>query len=173
MGSLNKWKIEKVSLKKMMPFDENPRAITEKAEKGLRASIERFGYVEPIVWNKTTGNIVGGHQRYSELVRQGVEEATVVVVELSSEKELAANLTLNNPEIEGEWDEPALELLEQVKDSNEELFDSLNLGDLRESIESMGPADAGGDDDEDEEEHDTKCPCCKHEWNIVASDVSV
>lgn len=112
MRSANQWKAEKVLLKDIKPFDKNPRAITVKATKGLKASIERFGYVEPIVWNKTTGNIVGGHQRYTQLMNWGVKEATMMVVEMSKEMELAANLTLNNPEIEGEWDEPALELLE-------------------------------------------------------------
>ena len=29
----------------------------------------------------------------------------MVVVDLTPEEELAANLTLNNPEIEGKWDE--------------------------------------------------------------------
>ena len=29
----------------------------------LKRSIEEFGNVEPIVWNKRTGNVVGGHQR--------------------------------------------------------------------------------------------------------------
>jgi len=171
MSSANKWKIQQVWLKDIKPFDKNPRAITEKAEKGLRASMERFGYVEPIVWNKTTGNIVGGHQRYAELMRQGVKKATVVVVEFPADKELAANLTLNNPEIEGDWDSPALELLEQVRDADEDLFDSLNLGDLRDSIETAGPP--SDDEDDDEDTCDTECPCCKHKWNIVASDVSV
>ena len=31
--------------------------------KKLRRSIEEFGYVEPIIWNERTGNVVGGHQR--------------------------------------------------------------------------------------------------------------
>ena len=29
----------------------------------LRRSIETFGYIEPIIWNERTGNVVGGHQR--------------------------------------------------------------------------------------------------------------
>jgi len=178
----NKWTIEKIPLKDVKPFDKNPRSISEKAEKGLRASMDRFGYVEPIVWNKTTGNIVGGHQRYAELLRQGVEEATMVVVEMEPDKELAANLTLNNPEIEGEWDEPALDLLEQIKGADEELFAALNLGDLQDSISSMIPKtgedsyeDSNKEVDIDElmNEADTKCPCCNFEWKIEAGDVSV
>ena len=29
----------------------------------LRKSITEFDMVEPLVWNKRTGNLVGGHQR--------------------------------------------------------------------------------------------------------------
>lgn len=29
----------------------------------LKRSIQEFGYVEPVIWNKRTGTIVGGHQR--------------------------------------------------------------------------------------------------------------
>jgi len=180
--SVNKWKIEKVDLKDVKPFDRNPRSMSEKARSGLRASMERFGYVEPIVWNKTTGNIVGGHQRYEELKKKGVKKATMVVVELPPERELAANLTLNNPEIEGEWDEPALALLEQVKDADEDLYNALNMDDLQSSIEAMAPrqGEESYEDDNREvdidgmmEEADTKCPCCRFEWKIEASDVSV
>ncbi len=35
----------------------------EEALKGLEASIDRFGLVEPLVYNTQTGNLVGGHQR--------------------------------------------------------------------------------------------------------------
>jgi ParB-like chromosome segregation protein Spo0J len=35
-------------------------------EKLLR-SVKEFGYVEPVIWNERTGNIVGGHQRFKVL----------------------------------------------------------------------------------------------------------
>lgn len=172
-SEFNRWKIEKIALKDVNPYERNPRSITDKAKSGLRASMERFGYVEPIVWNRTTGNIVGGHQRFEELKRQGVKKATMVVVEMKPDRELAANLTLNNPEIEGDWDEPALALLEQVKDADEELYKALNMDGLQESIESMISSGDSDDGDDEEEETDTKCPCCNFEWKIGASDVSI
>ena len=39
----------------------------------LRTSIEEFGYVEPVIWNKRTGNIVGGDQRFKILTEQGAK----------------------------------------------------------------------------------------------------
>lgn len=72
------------------PADYNPRkdlAPGDKQYEKLARSIETFGYVEPIVWNRTTGNIVGGHQRLKVLVQKGYTEVQVVEVELKSIEE--------------------------------------------------------------------------------------
>lgn len=180
------WTIRKVRLSDVKPMENNPRVITDKNLAGLEASIERFGYVEPIVWNERTGHIVGGHQRYGVLKSRGVKEATMVVVDLSPEDEMAANLTLNNPKIEGTWDDTALPLVKQVEESDGELFDSLNMDSLRDALEKKSPTPAeeedpqpegldvdSEDDPEPEPEPDTKCPCCGHKWDVRAEDVSV
>ncbi len=161
----NKWDIQKVRLEDASLMGSNPRIISKKSLEGLRESIGRFGYVEPIVWNQRTGHIVGGHQRYSILVEEGVIEATMVVVDLPSDEEMAANLTLNNPAIQGTWDDPIGDLLKQVKDGNEALYDALNMDALRSSLEK-----AGADGDQD---WDTECPCCGHKWSVEPDDVRV
>lgn len=62
---------------RIVPIDQinaaayNPRADLQPGDpeyEKLRRSIESFGYVEPIVWNERTGNMVGGHQRYKIMV---------------------------------------------------------------------------------------------------------
>src|SRR5690606_31972620 len=69
-----------------------------------------FGYVEPIVWNKRTGNMVGGHQRYKIMVNeQGHTELTVSVVDLDDQQERLLNLALNK--VSGRWDDEALAVL--------------------------------------------------------------
>ncbi|MEK5318146.1 site-specific DNA-methyltransferase [Paenibacillus sp. FSL L8-0644] len=73
----------------------------------LKASIESFGYVEPIVWNVRTGNMVGGHQRYKIMVNElGHTELTVSVVDLDDQQEKLLNLALNK--VGGSWDDEAL-----------------------------------------------------------------
>jgi hypothetical protein len=182
MPSANKWEIREVKLADLEEYDENPREIDEQALAGLISSIDRFGYVEPIVWNEKTKRIVGGHQRLQVLKLKGVKKAQVVVVDMDDAEELAANLTLNNPEIEGEWDDPVNDLLKQLKGADEDLYDSLNLGDLEGFVESLMPR--GGEDDysgsngeinidELTGECDTKCPCCSFEWKIDSKDVLV
>jgi hypothetical protein len=61
------------------------------------------------VWNRRTGNLVGGHQRLKVLLAQGQTEVEVSVVDLSPEKEKALNLALNK--VEGRWEEAKLAAL--------------------------------------------------------------
>ena len=85
--------------------DYNPRKDLqpEDAEyKKLRRSIEEFGYVEPIIWNERTGNVVGGHQRLKVLLEKGAQEIECVVVSLDDKDEKILNVLLNK--VKGRWD---------------------------------------------------------------------
>lgn len=169
MPSPNRWEISRIKLCDMRPADNNPRHIGEKEYAALSRSLTRFGYVEPIVWNKRTGNIVGGHQRYRWLVEQGETEADVLVVDFDEKDELAANLTLNNPAIEGEWDEPLSDLLQQVEDQDLDMFMDLGMEELRQAVSPKPKNPSSGDKDSP----DTTCPCCGYSWRIQAKDVKV
>lgn len=70
--------------------------------KKLRRSIEEFGYIEPIIWNERTGNVVGGHQRLKVLLEQGTEDIECVVVDLDDHDEKILNVLLNK--VKGRWD---------------------------------------------------------------------
>ena len=102
-------KIEKVTIDKINPVEYNPRVDLQPGDKDyekLKKSIDTFGYVEPLVWNSRTGNLVGGHQRFKILVAQGDKEVEVSVVDLDPLKEKALNLALNK--IGGDWDKDKL-----------------------------------------------------------------
>ena len=89
----------------------NPRKISESGQLGLRKSIQDHGLVEPIIWNERTGNIVGGHQRLSQLdILEGRPNYRLHVnrTSLDTQHEIALNIALNNPEIQGEYDIPML-----------------------------------------------------------------
>ncbi len=101
--------IQKIKIDKINPAAYNPRKDLQPGDpeyKKLKRSIDTFGYVEPLVWNKRTGNLVGGHQRFKILVEKGVKEVEVSVVNLDDEKERALNLALNK--IQGRWDNEKL-----------------------------------------------------------------
>lgn len=101
--------IRTVPLDQLHPAGYNPRTISPEAYAGLRESIERFGLVQPIVWNERTGNVVSGHQRLKVLHDRGDAETVVVVVDLPELDERALNITQNNPAVAGDWDLPKLD----------------------------------------------------------------
>ena len=105
-------KIEKMNISKLNPAEYNPRKNLQPGDaeyEKLKRSMEQFGYVEPVVWNKTTGRVIGGHQRLKVLVDLGLKEVDCVVVEMDEEQEKALNIALNK--INGEWDTDKLAML--------------------------------------------------------------
>lgn len=114
-------KIVTLPVSDLHPADYNPRkdlAPGDKQYEKLARSIETFGYVEPIVWNRTTGNIVGGHQRLKVLVQKGYTEVQVVEVELNEQEERILNVSLNK--ISGRWDNEKLTaILDELKEQDE------------------------------------------------------
>ncbi len=104
--------IEKLKTELLLPADYNPRKNLKPGDaeyEKLKRSIEQFGYVEPVIWNKTTGRVVGGHQRLKVLLDLGLTEVECVVIEMDEEKEKALNIALNK--ISGDWDKDKLALL--------------------------------------------------------------
>ena len=84
--------IQKISVEKLNPAVYNPRKDLKPGDKEyekLKRSIEEFGYVEPVIWNQKTGNVVGGHQRLKVLLDLGQTEIDCVVVDLDPQREKA------------------------------------------------------------------------------------
>lgn len=137
----------------------------------LRRSIQEFGYVEPIVWNERTGNMVGGHQRYKIMVNELERtELEVSVVDLDDQQERLLNLALNK--VSGRWDDEALSrLLDELQVAGADLdlsgFDAGEIDGLIADFKEP-PADKLGDfqnreldaDEFDESRFDCTCPRC-------------
>ena len=103
-------RIREVNINQLNPSPYNPRVDLQpgdQAYRKLEASIRAFDYVEPIVWNERTGNVVSGHQRLKVLREMGVTRVGVSVVDLDEASEKAMNVALNK--ISGEWDIPKLQ----------------------------------------------------------------
>ncbi len=94
--------IEKKKISDLKPAPYNPRKSSDKQEANLKKSLEKFGVVEPIVFNKQTGHIVGGHFRIRELKKLGYKEVDCVIVDLNEDDEKELNIRLNANT--GEWD---------------------------------------------------------------------
>lgn len=124
--------IETKKLKDLKPAPYNPRKTNKKQEQHLKASLEKFGVVEPIVFNKQTGFIVGGHFRVRELKKLGYKEIDCVIVDLNEEDEKELNIRLNANT--GEWNIEDLQTNWNIAELNEwglEIpdFDDVELSD--------------------------------------------
>ena len=66
-----------MKLADITPAEYNPRvALTENdfEYQALKASIDEFGLVVPLIVNERTGNLVSGHQRLTVMQAKGLEE---------------------------------------------------------------------------------------------------
>lgn len=85
----------------------NPRTIDAGNLALLKNNIKRIGLIETIVWNKTTGNLVSGHQRLKildALEKRQDYDLTVAIVQFSLQEEKEQNIFMNNANAQGDWD---------------------------------------------------------------------
>lgn len=117
-----------VPLAAMDPAPYNPRDISNAALEALAHSLKSFGLVQPLVWNKRTGHLVGGHQRYKILSRDGVKEAKTCIVDLDETEEQMLNIAMNNPALQGEFNMKMLADLVKILKSKKSAEEFKNSG---------------------------------------------
>jgi DNA modification methylase len=157
-------RIEKIPVTKIKPAKYNPRKDLkpgDPAYEKLKRSMTEFGYVEPIIWNEETGNIVGGHQRYKILLEEGHTEVECVVVKLPADKEKALNVALNK--VTGDWEIEALaDLLHELNEQDFDLsltgFDAAEIEDLFSQVHDKDVTDDDFDLDKALEEEPVSKP---------------
>lgn len=155
--------IQRMNLSSLKGADYNPRNDLQPRDaqfQKIKRSIQEFGCVEPIIWNKRTSNVVGGHQRLKVLRSLGETQADVVVIDCSLRDEKILNLTLNRTK--GRWDNEKLAaLMQELHQAGQvELtgFDEWELQGLFEDYTQLDdilaydqPEDGGGDGEEPKE----------------------
>ncbi len=97
--------IKTASLKKC---EFNARIWTKEATNQLKESIQRFGYVDPILVNSAPGRenvVIGGNFRLSIALELGIEEVPVIFISIPNiEREKELNIRLNKNVGEFNWD---------------------------------------------------------------------
>ena len=164
--------IKKMKLSDLQAAAYNPRVKLEKGmeeyEK-LKKSLLEFGFVEPPVFNKRTGNLVGGHQRVAVAKELEIcEEISVSVIDVPIEKEKALNIALNK--ITGKWDDEKLANLLASFDSETQIlsgFEETEIDQLLSSFEVLPDNQLGDFTNKEielsgfsENEFECKCPKC-------------
>ncbi|MBU1080923.1 MAG: ParB N-terminal domain-containing protein [Spirochaetes bacterium] len=164
-NKLEKFTHEQVNRKDIHGAEYNPRRIDSETEKRLRADLRDVGLVQPVVVNRQTMNIVGGHQRVNAMdaiLRRDDYDLTVAMIDVDEREEVKINILLNNPAVQGEWDTFKLADLKLEFDFNPDelgfnLQDALVLFDLSESdptreqdVEEEPPEESEEPEDPDE-----------------------
>lgn len=122
-------KIVEKDISELIPAEYNPRYIKNEDFEQLKASIQRFDAVEPVVVNMHPDRkniIIGGHQRIKAAKALNMETFPAVEVNLSRDQERELNIRLNKNTGQFDWDELANHFdVEDLTDwgfTDEELF---------------------------------------------------
>lgn len=142
-----KWHTEKRKINQLVPFEGNPRQMTEKQNEDLKKSLEKFNLVEiPAI--DTDDKIIAGHQRLRilQMIGRGKEEIDVRVPNRKlTDKEFREYNIRSNKNL-GEWDFDILanfdeDLLLDVGFDSEELDKIFGLETEEDEIPDL-PKDA-------------------------------
>ena len=118
--------LEKVKIEQLEPAAYNPRQISTKQYKDLKESITKFGIVDPIIVNKNSYTIVGGHQRYKICKELGYKEIGCIILDLNKEQERELNIRLNKNT--GEFDMDILANEFDIEELTDWGFKEIDLG---------------------------------------------
>ena len=110
-----------VSIETLIPYWRNPRK-NEIAIEKVKASIQEFGYQNPIIVDKDM-TIIAGHTRYRALKELGYTEVPVIVTDMPAKKAKEFRIIDNRTSEYATWSsELALELKEFTNPDFRELF---------------------------------------------------
>jgi hypothetical protein len=129
------------NINELIEAEYNPRQLTAAQFEQIKSSVQRFGFVDPVIVNthKDRRNIiVGGHQRVKVARALGIAEVPTVEVKLDAAKERELNIRLNKNT--GEWDWDALA-------NHFDVGELVEWGFSEEELTGFSTAAFGGDDD--------------------------
>ena len=145
-------RLEVRKLADLKPAAYNPRKALQPGDpeyEKLAISIEKNGYIDPIVINED-GTIIGGHQRRTVMMDLGMTEAEVCIVDIPDKNdEIAANIALN--QITGEWDNDKLMglLINLESAGHDTMAAGFNSADLTQLFNTVEITQEANDDNYD------------------------
>jgi ParB-like chromosome segregation protein Spo0J len=155
---LEMWPVER-----LVPYERNARTHSAQQTAQIAASIQEFGFTNPILVASDDG-IIAGHGRLAAAKELGLAEVPVVVLDhLSPEQKRAYVLADNKLALNAGWDDELLQ--QEVMALSMADFDLSLLGWDEEELEEMldpegidQPGDGNGGGGEEAE----TCPTCGH-----------
>lgn len=169
-----------MNIEDLKPNPKNPRKITDKKLKALKKSLEEFGDLGGIIYNKRTGQLIGGHQRVAAMrlgaisftdenwgwIHNADQRFALRLVDWDEDKEKAANIAANKGA--GDWDWPMLtEWFHELDSSNFDL--GLTMFSESEIESALGLKEDKSKDSEKSKSGKKRavtCPECDCEFEI-------
>lgn len=97
--------VERVPIASLVPDPINPRDHDSKNLAAIRESLMSFGQVEPLVVQRSSGMVIGGNGRLSQMRSLGWTTADVVRVDLDDAAARRLSIALNRSAELGRWNE--------------------------------------------------------------------
>ena len=127
--------------------------------KALRGSLATIGWVQQVIVNRRTGNVVDGHARIEEALSRNEPAVPVLYVDLSPEEEAIVLATLDPIGAMAEADDARLrDLLADVA------VDDEGLAELLKTLDVSGVEFPAYDEDAAGAVAYNECPECGHRW---------
>lgn len=154
------------SIDDLKPAPYNPRRIGPEEKVALARSLTTFGDISGLVWNRTTGNLVAGHQRltalkdrygdklilpppyFDRLLTPDGLSFPIRIVEWDLDTEKAANIAANAETLTGVFTGDLAGLLDDIESVNPALFDGLGFGLLKGEELDLSDPDGPGSPEE-------------------------
>jgi ParB-like chromosome segregation protein Spo0J len=144
------WKLVKVNTKSLKKHPKNPRTLSREQAEQLQKSLDKFGQVEKIIIN-TDNQIIGGHQRFTLLKKQGVKELECWMPDRTLDEQEVEELLLRLNRNHGEFSYDDLA-------NNFNVPDLLDFGFTIEELELKEIDDI--ESEEDDKKKEKRCPHC-------------
>ena len=161
---------KKIKLSEIKTDPSNPNVMSDKKQEALSKSMERFGYVQDIVVDKSTMLIADGHHRLKELLERGIKTEEVLLYDFKDDNERRLFRQLAN-KIKGDHDPekdalefqalmeeyPMEDLAAYIGDSEQELIKTISLLNKEEQAPKIEGV-------ENVYKHHVTCPKCGHQF---------
>ena len=128
--------IRKIKLAEIHADPANPNKHSRKSIDAIKASLQEFKQVDPLVVQASSGKVIGGNGRFAAMLELGWTEADCVMLDISDIRATALGIALNRTAEFSERDAGELALLlAEIQNSDE--VDHLAAGYSDEEIDAM------------------------------------
>jgi ParB-like chromosome segregation protein Spo0J len=156
--------LRRVLLAELVLNPKNCRKHEERDLLVLSASLEKYGQVEPLVVQKSTGLVIGGNGRLEAMIGLGWNDCDIAEVECTDEQATALGIVLNRSAELSSWNTEAVEqALRGIQEDDPVLADMFDhLATVLKIVPGVEP--------EPTPPTVHVCPECGHRWEAKSKE---